>query len=672
MDEFYSIPRKNSENPCEKLSSEGFKNTQIRDARFTAEASFLNTLKESNLVEDLDSYSDYSSEYSYNITGIGLPESCFRDGNERHTLMDLPEGFDYSDDSNYDFKLSYPTMEIFEMKLLKYRKDYCIDWSFKNEQFFAIIGLYCDEKLSDICKKKNCLRFCCQPLNIFVEADSNNNESISGVSGTHRCESINDGDNILRLSNANFDFELAMEHISDNIPIYSIYDLPSCFTSEGYTTHDVKQQIYNKNGKFLVGTGSFDYENACISYSQNIHPESNISIYTTQIRLCKQTEFDQGYQYWVELVDIKIISSILILSAILLCALTIFDLINNRDKLFSALRVCVIFSYLVFYCVLCVVKFQVGVETNFPSLCIAEAVLIQFSYLSTICWLNTMCFDVWTKFRKMRVNNHMNRVSNNKKKASNGFKHPRFKWYALYSLGIPLIVSTVTIMIHFLPEELTTNVILPFKGIKKEQLIAAGESKWAERIEDSKSKCFFDDNLALLVYFHVITGPILFANLVLFLLFTWSLCCGLWAQSGPGVGLAIDRQSRNLKRVMIMFFTLGLPWLCDLIGFILMWVYQSHNQTFYIMKTILNVITASQGIIMFCSILFFDRRVLKNDCCGCKKDIKEDKPKTVSIEMTASNKHEKSPDPKKPLFAEKQKRKRQTPVMTAYKRKQLQ
>ena len=96
------------------------------------------------------------------------------------------------------------------------------------------------------------MRFCCQPLNIFVEADSKNNESISGVSGTHRCESINDGDNVLRLSNANFNFELAMEHISDNIPIYSIYDLPSCFTSEGYTTHDVKQKIYNKNGKFLL------------------------------------------------------------------------------------------------------------------------------------------------------------------------------------------------------------------------------------------------------------------------------------------------------------------------------------------------------------------------------------------------------------------------------------
>ena len=120
MDEFYSIPRKNSENPCEKLSSEGFKNTQINDARFTAEASFLNTLKGANLVEEEDSYSDYSSEYTYNITGMGLPENCFRDGNERHTLMDLPEGFDYTDDSNYDFKISCPSMEIFEMKQFKF------------------------------------------------------------------------------------------------------------------------------------------------------------------------------------------------------------------------------------------------------------------------------------------------------------------------------------------------------------------------------------------------------------------------------------------------------------------------------------------------------------------------------------------------------------------------
>ena len=120
-----------------------------------------------------------------------------------------------------------------------------------------------------------------------------------------------------------------------------------------------------------------------------------------------------------------------------------------------------------------------------------------------------------------------------------------------------------------------------------------------------------------------------------------------------------------------MFFTLGLPWFCDLIGFILIWVYQSNDkkrdQTFYIMKTILNVITASQGIIMFCSILLFDSRVLKKDCCGYRKDIKQHKPKAVSIEMAAT----KSTDPDKPLFTENPKRKTQTPIMTAYKRKQL-
>ena len=107
-----------------------------------------------------------------------------------------------------------------------------------------------------------------------------------------------------------------------------------------------------------------------------------------------------------------------------------------------------------------------------------------------------------------------------------------------------------------------------------------------------------------------------------------------------------------------------------------MWVYQSYDQTHHkiiktIIKTILNVITASQGIIMFCSILFFDSRVLKNDCCGCRKDIKQHKPKAISIEMAAANKHKKSPDPDKPLFTENLKRKTQTPVMTAYKRKQL-
>ena len=110
-------------------------------------------------------------------------------------------------------------------------------------------------------------------------------------------------------------------------------------------------------------------------------------------------------------------------------------------------------------------------KTKFPNLCVAEAILIQFSYLSSICWLTSMCFDVWIKFRKVRMNEGNQRKSHYKRKQPNGFQDAKFKYYAIYSLGVPLIVSSVTALIHFLPEELTIKLILPFKGIKKQQLV---------------------------------------------------------------------------------------------------------------------------------------------------------------------------------------------------------
>ena len=189
----------------------------------------------------------------------------------------------------------------------------------------------------------------------------------------------------------------------------------------------------------------------------------------------------------------------------------------------------------------------------------------------------------------------------------------------------------------------------------------------ANLIEDGKSRCFFNDNLSTLLYFFVLTGPMLLFNLVLFLLFSWSLCCGVWA----GTDLALSHYRKNFKRILIMFFTLGLPWICDLIGFITMWWYEKHNMTYYAIKTVLNVITASQGILMFASIFLFDSSMRTK--CGCKSET-ETQPK--SIQMSKVQKSKKKPLKNKVHIETKQnnvqplKSKRQTPVMISYKRKQ--
>ena len=160
----------------------------------------------------------------------------------------------------------------------------------------------------------------------------------------------------------------------------------------------------------------------------------------------------------------------------------------------------------------------------------------------------------------------------------------------------------------------------------------------------------------------------LLMNLILFLLFTWSLCCGIWSKSSSD--LALSKQRKNFKRILIMFFTLGLPWICDLIGFILIWLCKVHDTTFYAIKTGLNVITASQGILMFCSIFLFDSSMRNK--CSCAHQGEENKVRK-SIQMSVRKKSGKKKDSQSEhqLSSKKFNHKRQTPVMISYKRKRI-
>ena len=226
--------------------------------------------------------------------------------------------------------------------------------------------------------------------------------------------------------------------------------------------------------------------------------------------------------------------------------------------------------YFIFNIVLCAVKLQVAVERNYPNVCIIEAVLVQFSYLSTICWFNTMCVDVWIKFRNIKMDEEFRAQDLNLRNPKVGFKNPKFKWYLLYATGVPFIVSGITLIIHCLPQHLTKGAILPFKGITKEQLLDKGELIGASLIHDSKLRCFFDDNWSTLLYFFVITGPILLYNLLLFVLFARNLCFGIWSQERQYS--TISGQSRNLKRLTVMFFALGIPWLVESLGFLVIFL----------------------------------------------------------------------------------------------------
>ena len=100
---------------------------------------------------------------------------------------------------------------------------------------------------------------------------------------------------------------------------------------------------------------------------------------------------------------------------------------------------------------------------------------------------------MWKSFRKITSANVRNQ------KYRWGFQHPNFKWYALYSLGCPLILTITTLILQETDYEKNTEIsdsylIRPKIGVDGD--------------------CFLGDGWPRLVYFHIVNAPVLVSILI--------------------------------------------------------------------------------------------------------------------------------------------------------------
>ena len=296
---------------------------------------------------DVDyNYDELEFPSNYNISAIGKPY-CKSNESDEYVSFNIPVDPDQepTDDefgAHDSFRIEFPSHKLFEISQYKFHQDYCVDLAYRYDQYWAVAALFCKQKLSVICKEKNCVRFCCPPSEIgLIDRDILVANFSSAPKLPHRCGISDEAD-------ADKSFPV----FQDNYNLRYIYGVPECFKSEdlGYTSYILEENevVKNKNGKIKIGTGYFDYENACVLQTKFTNKNSNITKYSTQINICKPKDvYEQGYLSWVRLVDFQIIPGILIVSTIFLGMLFIYEWRNNRDKLFSCLRICVIFMYFI-------------------------------------------------------------------------------------------------------------------------------------------------------------------------------------------------------------------------------------------------------------------------------------------------------------------------------------
>ena len=132
----------------------------------------------------------------------------------------------------------------------------------------------------------------------------------------------------------------------------------------------------------------------------------------------------------------------------------------------------------VFYVFNSIIKWTV--HQDIKSVCEVSGLIIQYSYMSSVLWLSCMSFLMWKTFRKMTPANVTG------PQYSWGCQHPSFKWYAIFSWGLPLIMTIVTLILQH--SKLGKSYVSPNIGA---------------------NQCFLGDGLPTLLYFHIINAPAL-------------------------------------------------------------------------------------------------------------------------------------------------------------------
>lgn len=213
---------------------------------------------------------------------------------------------------------------------------------------------------------------------------------------------------------------------------------------QNYTSYCIE-----RHGKFEYGNHSSPAEAAA---------STDFASFPLKVAVCAPDDpFSQGWLEYMSLVDFTIVPILFVISLVFLGLLFVHVWINNRHKLFGVMTLCLIAMLFVFYLVLIIAKFTGGtLVEDHRGACIAVGLLLQFFYLSAIFWLSAMSFDIWSTFR------HMRRVPDSG--GQQGWKHKRFKWFALYSWGCPLLMVLVTIVMQFVEVDEDTNIVKPGMG----------------------------------------------------------------------------------------------------------------------------------------------------------------------------------------------------------------
>eukprot|EP00096_Caligus_rogercresseyi_P008200 TRINITY_DN2667_c0_g1_i2.p1 TRINITY_DN2667_c0_g1~~TRINITY_DN2667_c0_g1_i2.p1 ORF type:complete len:638 (+),score=118.93 TRINITY_DN2667_c0_g1_i2:48-1961(+) len=443
-------------------------------------------------------------------------------------------------------------------------KDFCVDRGFSGGRYHGSVLVHC------FSWEKTCLESLCIPT--LCSEGLVYNSSLSGCSVPNlRHEDTLSG---LKLISSTGD------PVNSSRIVLRVNTL-KCPYHHLYSDQE-ENYFIDENGALHIANGVFEHAKYSIYREETYDENSGSYGYITRIQTCTEKIGHKGFISYGRYVWTMFLVVCQFLSMIFLLLLIAYLIKTNRRKLFGILTLCMTTSLFFFYLFLATTQVLPGaVIKSLPRLCLFLGYGVQFSYQTSIFWLNTMCIDIWCTFRYIRRSSEIEPP---------GWKKPIFKLYCLYAWGVPALISIITITMNSLPKDLfsNSNVITPGIG---------------------DTVCFFSTDLAKLLYFHLINFIVIIANVLFFTGSSWNLLCGVWADGGEDPLIRKQNRLRH-KAVFKLFFAMGISWLAEVVSWIFGWTI-GHSTAVIYGSAFFDMVNALQGVTIFVVIVFDSANITK-------------------------------------------------------------
>ncbi|CAL8122825.1 unnamed protein product [Orchesella dallaii] len=464
-------------------------------------------------------------------------------------------------------------------------EEYCI---IKNN----VSSLSVKIKAKTSCEGSNCLRKCCEPQEVF-------DFSTYGVSKLLCVPSLaNPWKPVVHslvsyevITDATSGVLLKSDHprnwCSDNIVIWSMKKIG--------TDRKSLFRILN-NGSVVKRDGIYWREmntsNICIDGAVNIpgtfdpvnkHQAFSGNELDTIIMECGPKLAEDEAEYPTLLYGAALSISSLFLVAIII----VYGLLWDKQNIHGWTLLGYVTSMLLFYIALIATfvylykysqPYYVNETEIFTSFCGVIAVITHFLYICTTCWLTVISFDIFSKFRILKLTGTRSK------------NQVKFIMYLIFTIAVPSIIVGIAVILDVsYGDDLEINIILPRYG-------------W--------NKCFIDLEYAALPYLFAPVGVLLIINCILYLTTIFhihKLQESTKFASASSSSIQVQKQRAKIRLFSKLFLLMGITWIFEFVSFL---VFGANSNIITIIGDLINIL---QPVLVF--IIFVCKRDILESVC---------------------------------------------------------